>query len=739
MSRDVNRKLAVSAGPKRAEAPADDRFFHWPERLDGDCVEAWRQLVARPQLSRDLARRAFSADIEPASIGWAGLCLAYHLIRAADLVQANDALERARTLFEDERDSRGSTLASVVRAYLDIMRGDPDPAVVQLESIAGSYARSARVAPLDYFLVYHALALAYGRQGRVDRVLHHHYVNLLLLEQCGSPPPLAVVLLNLSSTLAAIDDWSESLLLARRAVAICEEFDNATLKRRAEVNVALALRFLGRLGEALELLARLRAEPYRDAGSDFALYINSAEAAAHDGDLDNARRWLDLARQCAAPAGDPHESANIRWIEGSIVAKAGAPADAIALLEQARRDVVSLKKLHVPLQPRIVELLASCYAQTGEPARAFETYQRFHEAYEARLGYTTRARHTGDQSRHGVTAISNAFARGTHRPGRGFEQPAGRARLNEALRRTLSSARDDEHGALASWSPNSIARLSAEASGLGLDAQFVGGIADSLHRSPDPASDVSRPQPVRVFTLGRFEVRVDGQPLRFGRKRPARLLALLKYLAVHGARELPEAQVADALWPDLDGDAALSALAVNLHRLRRLLGGTETVTHRAHRIAVDSRRVWCDAIAFEWLLDQSSAAGERDERHRLVERAVALYVDDLSVDEDREAWALEARDRLRARFVGVSAAQGAHLAAEGRWDEAHAWYARGLERDERAEELCLGLMNCCRAFGRPADGIAAYRRLEQALGRHAGTRPAVAIQTLYQDLLARIP
>lgn len=739
MSRDVNWELAVPAKPDRADAAADDRFFHWPERLDADCVEAWRHLVSRPRLSRDLAQRAVSSDSEPVSNGWAGLCLAYHLIRAADMAQANDALERTRMLFVDAQDSRGNALASVVRAYLDIMRGEADMAVVQLESIAESYARSASVAPLDYFLVYHALALAYGRQGRVDRVLHHHYVNLLLLEQCGSPPPLAVVLLNLSSTLAAIDDWPESLHLARRAVAICEQFDNAALKRRAQINVALALRFLGRLGEALELLARLRAEPYRDAGSDFALYINSAEAAAHDSDLDGARRWLDLARQYAAPAGDPHESANIRWIEGSVVAKAGALADAIALLEQARRDVVSLKKLHVPLQPRIVELLASCYAQTGEPARAFETYQRFHEAYEARLGYTTRARHTGDQSRHGVTAISNAFARGAHRPGRGSAPPSGRARLNEALRRTLSSAREDERGALASWSPNLIARLSAEASGLGIDPQLVGGIADSLHRSPDPASGEARSQSVRVFTLGRFEIRIDGQPVRFGRKRPARLLALLKYLAVHGARELPEAQVADALWPDLDGDAALSALAVNLHRLRRLLGSTETVTHRAHRIAVDSRRVWCDAIAFEWLLDQSSAASDRDDSHRLIEHAVALYGGDLAVDEDRETWALEARDRLRTRFVGVSAAQGARLAAAGHWDEAHTWYARGLERDDRAEELCLGLMNCCLASGRPADGIAAYRRLEQALGRHSGMRPAVAIQTLYQELLARIP
>jgi DNA-binding SARP family transcriptional activator/tetratricopeptide (TPR) repeat protein len=717
----------------------DAPFFQFPEALDGDCVEAWRLFVANPERSRELALRAFTAAGKPLSTGWAGICLAYHLTRGAETAPATAAVERTQRLFEDLREPRGIALAGVSLAYLEIMRGQPDQAATRLERIAEAYARSASVAPLDHFLAYHALALAYARQGHVDRVLHHHYANLLLLEQCGSPPPLAVVLLNLSSTLAAIDDWEESLQLARRAVSCCEGFDNAALKRRAEINVALSLRFLGKLPEALELLARLRAEPFRDRGSDFALHINSAEASAHHGDLDDARRWLEQATQYQAPAGDPHESANVEWISGLIAAKGGDLAGAIGRLEKARRDVNALKKMHVPLLPRIVEVLASCYARSGEPARAFETYQSFHEAYEARLGYTTRARYTGEKSRWGVAAIRTALWYGVDETDRAANKPVEHARLNEALRRTLATASEDERGALASWSEHSIARLSAEARGLGIDARYVGGIVDSLHRSPNPSGAAAPSQAVRVFALGRFEIRVDGHPLRFGRKRPARPLMLLKYLAAHGTRELPEARVADALWPDLEGDAALRTLAVNLHRLRRLLGGADSVVHRAHRIALDSSRVWCDTIAFEWLLDQAAAAEDREERHRIVERAFALYGGDLSIDEDREAWALAARERLRGRLVGAAAADGAWLAAAGRWDETFACFSRGLEVDDRAEELCLGLMHCCLALGRPVEGIAAYRRLEGALARHSGSRPAAASQALYHQLTARVP
>ena len=409
---------------------SDDPFFQFPEALDTECVEAWRQFVAGPERSRELASHAFSRDGDPVSTGWAGLCLAYHLTRAAEVAPAAAALDRTRLLFEELGDPRGTVLAGVSQAYLDIVRGQADRAAVRLEGIAEAYARSASVAPMDHFLAYHALALAYGRQGHVDRVLHHHYANLLLLEQCGSPPPVAVVLLNLSSTLMAIDDWEEALQLARRAVGCCEGFDNAALKRRAEINVALAFRFLGKIPEALELLARLRAEPFRDRGSDFALYINSAEASAHHGELNDARQWLEKAKPCAAPSGDPHEAANFEWITGLIAAKGGDMAGAIGMLEKAKRDVIALKRMHVPLLPRIVEILAACYARAGEPARAFETYQRFHESYEARLGLhdpgpiyrrQIAPRRGRDQGRRVARA-----GRGRHR-----DQHARRARAHE--------------------------------------------------------------------------------------------------------------------------------------------------------------------------------------------------------------------------------------------------------------------------------------------------------------------
>ena len=177
---------------------------------------------------------------------------------------------------------------------------------------------------------------------------------------------------------------------------------------------------------------------------------------------------------------------------------------------------------------------------------------------------------------------------------------------------------------------------------------------------------MTREQTVKVTTLGRFSVRVRGKPLAFGRKTPLRPLALLKYLVAHGGGEITVAQAAATLWPD-KGALALRALAINLHRLRRLAGSTEIVIHRERHIAIDWRHVWCDAEVFERMLDQATQAGGEEERVRLIARALALYRGDFLTGESTEGWVVAARARLRARYALACTAQARQFAAVERW------------------------------------------------------------------------
>src|SRR5262249_45496626 len=129
---------------------------------------------------------------------------------------------------------------------------------------------------------------------------------------------------------------------------------------------------------------------------------------------------------------------------------------------------------------------------------------------------------------------------------------------------------------------------------------------------PDSAASEAWPWPIKILTLGRFEVLRHDQPLRFSRKVQRKPLALLKALIAFGGREVREDVVMDTLWPDAEGDAARVALASALHRLRGLLGLEGAVLRQEGRLSLDARLCWVDVWAIEHLLAQRDAAPTRD-------------------------------------------------------------------------------------------------------------------------------
>lgn len=162
---------------------------------------------------------------------------------------------------------------------------------------------------------------------------------------------------------------------------------------------------------------------------------------------------------------------------------------------------------------------------------------------------------------------------------------------------------------------------------------------------------------MRIHTLGEFRVEVAGRSLRRGRKVPRRPLALLTYLAAHAGQELPDEEVAAALWPERAPPSALRILSVTVHRLRCLLGVKEAIVRREGRIGLDGARAWCDAAAFEHAIQDWEHCARKRDRPALLARALALYGGDFLAGELRSPWAAPIRARLRHRFVQALTAQ----------------------------------------------------------------------------------
>jgi DNA-binding SARP family transcriptional activator len=270
--------------------------------------------------------------------------------------------------------------------------------------------------------------------------------------------------------------------------------------------------------------------------------------------------------------------------------------------------------------------------------------------------------------------------------------------------------------------------MCGEALSAGIEPDYVRSLIRRFGLRPPSQDDEAWPWPVKIYTLGGFEILRDGRLLEFPHKAPRKQLLVLKALLAFGGRDVPSRRLTDAIWPDEDGDASWRALGVNLARLRTLLGSQDAITVSDERISLNLDRCWWDARAFERLCAEDSA-GLRDAD------PLRLYRGPFLAGDSDQPWSVQLRERLRTRFVRYLQRRAARLEAESAWPGAAELYLRGIETEDLAEELYQGLMRCYRELGRPAEGLAVYRRLRQTLSVVLGIAPTARSDALYRSLV----
>lgn len=289
------------------------------------------------------------------------------------------------------------------------------------------------------------------------------------------------------------------------------------------------------------------------------------------------------------------------------------------------------------------------------------------------------------------------------------------------------------------WMPKVMARLCARALETGTEVGYVRRLVTKRGLAP-PADcfDLEAwPWPMRIYTLGRFAIVINGEALKSPAKAPRKPLELLKALIAQGGRSVCATALAALLWPDLEGDAGLNAFHLALHRLRRLLRGEEALALQDGKLSFDPRSAWVDAWALERLTGQVELAADGDgageDSAALGKRLLRLYAGQFLGDEEAP-WALPHRERLRSKFVRSVAMLGDRLEKAHCLNEAADLYRRALEQDPLAEEFHRGLMRCLEREGRLAEALDAYRRCRDIISVTLGVPPSVETQALYRTI-----
>lgn len=282
----------------------------------------------------------------------------------------------------------------------------------------------------------------------------------------------------------------------------------------------------------------------------------------------------------------------------------------------------------------------------------------------------------------------------------------------------------------------------AQLFGLLLSAGIEPGFVRDLIRAHDlvalpPVSAGSEwPFPIRIFTLSRFTLLVEGEPVRFNSKAQRRPIELLKALLAFGGRDVPEERLTDALWPDTEADAAERSLSITLHRLRRLLSVPNALERRGRTLTLKPVQVWVDAWAFERGLSRAQAL-RGDARAEEFLCALRYYQRPFLADET-EPWATLPRERLRAKCVARLIELCDSLEREGRSDAAEALYERMLDAEPLEERLYSRLMLSFARRNLFHEAAAVYKRCLRALSAACTGGPSPELEASYRALSAGV-
>ena len=288
-------------------------------------------------------------------------------------------------------------------------------------------------------------------------------------------------------------------------------------------------------------------------------------------------------------------------------------------------------------------------------------------------------------------------------------------------------AKFDQMGS-AQWIAPMMSRLCARALSAGIQPEYTTRlIRQRKLLAPNPALE-SWPWPVKVFTLGHFELSINGVAYAPARKAQRKVLELLKVLVALGGLGIGTSKLLETLWPDLDGDSAQNNLKGCIHRLRRLLESDDALIVQEGNISINSNCVWSDAPVFEAIADRILESDydtqNLSENHSDAHQLLQQYRGHFFPEESEIGCILVTRDRLANKFRRAVLRIGQSLESIDAFAEATAIYQRAIDLDNLSEDIYQRLIFCLKKLGKDAEALNVFRRCRDMLSIILGVTPS---------------
>lgn len=313
-------------------------------------------------------------------------------------------------------------------------------------------------------------------------------------------------------------------------------------------------------------------------------------------------------------------------------------------------------------------------------------------------------------------------------------------RCAKALQAAFSVGAEHDYLNHHGFRPTVMARLCVFSLAHGIFPQYARRLIRQRSLRPPHLEVKNWPWPVKIYTLGRFSLVVDGEVLAKVGNSPQKPVELLQALIALGGRQIAIPILIETLWPDAESKGGRGAFESTLSRLRRLLIHDDSLLIEGGRITLNPTLCWVDLWTFERLLGRLQAAlrvpDQADPAPLLaqVDKLLRLYQGEFLDREGCRLGRLSLQERLRTRFVNTLAKIGGRLEATALWGPAAKLYRRAIEIEPLAEKAYRRLMLCLLQQGETAEALYVYFRCCEALSAGLGTTPSRETEAIRRSL-----
>lgn len=451
---------------------------------------------------------------------------------------------------------------------------------------------------------------------------------------------------------------------------------------------------------------------------DFLLGALQVYAWLNDGELDKCRAALARLARCLEPRRKI-DVAHYHYLVclTSLLAEEGAQA-----LQHIGIANAIVSRYGGPQQHALGSLAL---------AQALHALRRTHEAWPA----LAHGRQIGVSMQSGIVCFQADLCEALFALDEGDDE-----RCAGALQRAFATGAAQDYVNHNAFRPAVIARLCAFALAHDIEPDYARRLIRRRCLKPPSVDADCWPWPVKIYTLGRFSVVVDGKTIDTAGHLQPKPVELLQALIAFGGRQIAIPGVIASLWPDAESRGGRNAFDATLSRLRRLLGHEDSVLIDDGRVRLNDALCWVDVWPFERLLSKV----QRDLAHTgnaicadlraQTETLLRLYHGDFLEREECRPWLLSRRERLRNRLSSLIGDVASRLEADQEWRLATRLYRRIIELEPLAEAGYRRLMACLQQSGEAAEALRVYGRCCEVLMSGLGAMPSDETEAIRRTL-----